>query len=764
MDESHPYLRADMSRCIDCYRCVRICADLEGQNVWHLWDRGAETVVHPAGPSLAESPCVACGACVDTCPTGALEDRSVVRHGPATTWTRTVCPYCGVGCELDYGTRDARIVASRPALDGRANHGHACVKGRYAFDFAIAGDRIISPRIRDGRAWKDAVWPEAIAAAANGLRRVIERDGPDAVGVLGSARATNEENYLVQKFARVAIGTNNVDCCARVCHAPSAAALKSILGTGAATNSFDDIDLAGVILVAGANPTENHPVIGARIRQAARRGARLIVIDPRRTELAREARAVHLAPRPGTNVALLNALARVIVTEGLCDERFLADRVGGVAEFRAFIAEWSPDRAGAICGVPADDIRDAARIYATNGPSMIVNGLGITEHRQGTDGVSALVNLALLTGNVGRPGAGVNPLRGQNNVQGAALMGCDPGALTGGVSVEAGRAAFEAAWRAPVPRTRGLRLLDMIDAALDGRLKALVVAGYDILLTNPNADRTRRALERLDLLVVVDLFWTETAGLSHVFLPAQSSFEKDGTFMNAERRVQRVRRVIPPVGASRSDQDIFCELAAALGSRDAFLHTGPEDVWNEIRHVWPDVRGITYGRLDEGGLQWPCPSEAHAGSGLLYEDRFPSGRATLQRVQFLASEEVVDNQYPFILTTGRTLYQFNAGTMTSRTDNQQLRPADTIDISPADAGTLGCKTGETVRVVSRHGRTAMRVRVTDAVPSGVLFATFHTSDAFVNRVTSNAQDPVGTPEYKVTAVRLEQIPSPSVRR
>jgi len=757
MDESHPYLRADMSRCIDCYRCVRICADLQGQDVWHLWDRGAETVVHPAGPSLLESPCVACGACVDTCPTGALEDRSILRYGPPTTWTRTVCPYCGVGCELDYGTRDGRIVATRPALDGRANHGHACVKGRYAFDFVLAADRIVGPRIRVGDAWKATTWPDAIAMAAMALRRVIDRYGPDAVGILGSARVTNEESYLTQKFARVAVGTNNVDCCARVCHAPSATALKSMLGTGAATNSFDDIDLAGTILVAGANPTENHPVVGARIRQAARRGAGLIVIDPRRTELAREARCVHLRPRPGTNIPLLNALAHVIAVEGLSADRFVAERVAGLAEFRAFIDQWSPERASAICGVPAEDIRLAARLYATNGPSMIVNGLGITEHHQGTDGVGALVNLALLTGNIGRPGTGVNPLRGQNNVQGAALMGCDPSILTGGVSVESGRAAFEAAWRAPLPQTGGMRLLDMIDAALDGRLKALVVSGYDILLTNPNADRTRRALERLDLLVVLDLFWTETAGLAHVFLPAQSSFEKDGTFMNAERRVQRVRRTVGPVGASRSDLDILCDLAAALGHGGAFSYGGPEEVWDEVRSVWPDVRGISYTRLDEGGLQWPCRSDTDPGAERLYESSFPVGRASLRRLDYHPSGETASAEYPFVLTTGRTLYQFNAGTMTARTDNQQLRPADTVDIGSADAATLGVRTGDRVRVVSRHGQTVMPVRITDSVPGGVLFATFHTSEGFLNRVTSNARDPVGTPEYKVTAVRIEQI-------
>jgi formate dehydrogenase major subunit len=758
-DESHPYLRADMSRCIDCYRCLRICADVQGQDVWHLWDRGIDTVLHPAGPSLLESPCVACGACVDTCPTGALEDRSVLRHGPASAWTRTVCPYCGVGCELDYGTRDGRIVAARPALDGRANHGHACVKGRYAFDFPIAGDRIVTPRVRKARGWQDTTWDEAMAEAAEGLRRVIARDGPDAVGVLGSARATNEENYLTQKFARIAIGTNNVDCCARVCHAPSAAALKAMLGAGAATNSFDDIDQARTILVAGANPTENHPVVGARIRQAGRRGAQLIVIDPRRTELAREAGALHLAPRPGTNIPLLNALAHVIVTEGFCDRQFLDEHVAEFREFESFIADWPPERASAISGVPSADIRRAARLYAEGRPSMIVHGLGITEHRQGTDGVSGLVNLALLTGNVGRPGSGVNPLRGQNNVQGAAQMGCDPASLTGGVSLERGRAAFEKAWGAPLPHTTGLKLLDMIDAALDGRLKALVVVGYDILLTNPNADRTRRALERLDLLVVLDLFWTKTAELAHMFLPAQSSFEKDGTFMNAERRIQRVRRVIEPVGAARSDLRIICDLAAGLGRGAAFSYASPEDVWNEIRTLWPDARGVTYGRLDERGLQWPCPLETHPGSERLYETGFPGGHVALRRLEFEASSEAVSAEYPFMLTTGRTLYQFNAGTMTARTGNHQLRPADTLDMGPADARTLGVATDDAVRLTSRHGTTVMPIRVTDSVTPGLLFATFHTAEAFVNRVTSNVQDRVGTPEYKVTAVRVEPVPA-----
>jgi formate dehydrogenase major subunit len=407
--------------------------------------------------------------------------------------------------------------------------------------------------------------------------------------------------------------------------------------------------------------------------------------------------------------------------------------------------------------VPAEDIRRAARLYAAGRPSMIVHGLGITEHQQGTDGVSALVNLALLTGNLGRPGAGVNPLRGQNNVQGAAQMGCDPATLTGGIPLERGRAVFEEVWNAPLPRTNGLRLLEMMDAALDGRLKALVVAGYDILLTNPNAARTKRALKQLDMLIVLDPFWTTTADLAHVFLPAQSSFEKDGTFTNAERRIQRVRRVIEPVGESRSDLDVINGLAAALGHGAQFPAVSPEEVWNEIRLVWPGGRGMTYGRLDQRGLQWPCPSETHPGTGTLYETGFPGGRAALRCLEFEDGSDAVDAEYPFILTTGRTLYQFNAGTMTARTGNQLLRPADTLDIGSADARALGLTTGDVARVTSRRGSAVLPVRVTDSVPAGVLFATFHTAEAFVNRVTSDVQDPVGTPEYKVTAVRLTPL-------
>lgn len=767
-DTTHPYLAADMTRCIDCFRCVRICNEVQGQFVWHVTGPGHGARIVPDGPSLLGSSCVSCGACADTCPTGAIEDQSVLRLGTPTRWTRTTCPYCGVGCEMDAGTREGRLVQMKPALHAPVNKGHLCVKGRYAFEFVHAPDRVTRPMIREGRGtagaggappgWRTVSWAEAIQFVAEKFQRIRADAGPDAIGVLGSARGTNEENYLAQKFARVVLGTNNVDCCARVCHAPTAAGMKQSLGTGAATNSFDDIEHARVILVCGCNPTENHPVVGARIKQAVLRGAKLIVIDPRDIELARLA-DVHLALRPGTNVPLLHALAHVVVMEGLVDDVARREKVDGYDAFRAFLAEWTPERAAALCGVSADLIRAAARLYATAGPSMCFHGLGMTEHVQGTDGVKCLVNLALLTGNFGRPGTGVNPLRGQNNVQGSAHMGCEPGNLTGYVPVEQGRDVFEAAWQAPVPRVPGLNLMQMMDAAAAGRLKALWAIGYDVALTNPNTAATRAALERMELVVVQDLFLNELArDFGHVFLPACSSFEKDGTFMNSERRVQRVRRAIAPAGQSRPDWEIVCDVARAMGAAAHFHFDSAEAVWNEVRQVWPAGAGLSYARLEQAGLQWPCPSEDHPGTAILHTTGFPHGKkAPLQCVPYAATPETATGEYPFLLTTGRTLYQFNAGTMTMRTPNARLRGTDTLDIAPADASRLGLRDGERVRVRSRHGEACIPLRLDARVKPGELFATFHAVEVFLNRLTGPHRDTVVmTPEYKVVAVNVER--------
>jgi formate dehydrogenase major subunit len=639
--------------------------------------------------------------------------------------------------------------------------GHLCVKGRYAFDFVDAPDRITEPMIRESGRWRRVSWHEARVFVASRLRELIDGYGPDSIGVLGSARATNEDNFLAQKFARAAIGTNNVDCCARVCHTPSGVALKGMLGAGLATNSFDDIEIARTILLWGANATEGHPIVGARIKQAVRRGATLIVVDPRRIELADYA-ACHLAVRPGTNVALLNAMAHTMVTEGLCDREFLDARVSGIDEFKTFVEAWPPDRAAPICGIDAQQIRLAARLYATGPPAISFHGLGLTEHMLGTEGVRALINLALLTGNLGKPGGGVNPLRGQNNVQGAAHMGCDPRALAGSTPIDQGRDACERAWGVRLPRTEGLHMLEMMDAAAAGRLKGLWAIGYDVFMTNPNVSETARALKSLELVIVQDLFLTETArAFGTVFLPACSSFEKDGTFMNGERRIQRVRAALRPVGASQPDWQIIAEIGRAMGAR-GFEYSGPEAIWDEVRALSTGARGMTYERLEAGGLQWPCPAEDHPGTAILHREAFAGGpRATLRCVEHHATPEQTHEAFPFLLITGRSLYQFNAGTMTGRTRNTELRPSDVLDISPADAAALDLRDGDPARVASRYGVAVLPARRNASVLAGQLFATFHTAEVFLNAVTGPNRDTVvGTPEYKVTAVRIERAVDP----
>lgn len=750
-DRRHPYIATDMARCVLCFRCVRICDELQGQRVWHVLNRADQTSVCVDGPSISESTCVSCGACVDTCPSGALFDRSRLEQPAPEQWTRTTCPYCGTGCELEAGTAGGRMVASRPVLDAPVSKGHLCVKGRYAFGFVHSADRVTQPMIREGETWREISWNEAIETTARELLRARDRYGPGAVAVIGSARATNEDNYLAQKFARVVLGTNNVDCCARVCHAPSAVAMKSILGTGAATNSFDDIERAALILISGCNPTENHPIVGNRIRQAARRGTKLIVIDPREIELAREA-TIHLRPRPGTNVALLNAMAAVIVEENLHHP----DRASNLEEYVEFLRDWSAGRGARITGVPEESIRAAARLYATTAPAMMFHGLGMTEHSHGTEGVMCLVNLAVLTGNFGKPGTGVNPLRGQNNVQGSAHMGCEPASLTGGAAIDTVREAFAREWQTTLPVERGLNLMDQLDSAEAGSLKAMWVTGYDILMTNPNVAATRRALGNLEFLVVQDLFLNETAReFAHLFLPACSPFEKDGTFMNSERRIQRVRKAIEPIGHSRADWEIVRDVARAAGHGAQFDYASPEEIWNEVRRVWLSGAGISYARLESGGLQWPCLDENDPGQPILHRHL---NQAALRPIPYVPTLEEPDSHYPFTLITGRTLYAFNAGTMTMRTGNLELHPEDRLDISAEDASALGIAEGSPVRIRSRSGEVTLPAHVSETVDHGYVFTTFHDTRRLVNHVTGGHRDTMAsTPEYKVTAVALEAI-------
>ncbi|NOS72724.1 MAG: formate dehydrogenase subunit alpha [Verrucomicrobia bacterium] len=760
-DLTHPYINVDMTQCVTCYRCVRICEEVQGQFVWKAWNRGDQTRIGPVrGVTLQDGGCVSCGACVDTCPSGALEDLTLLLRGVPTDWTKTICSYCGTGCEVNVGTRNGQITTIRPSMEGPSNHGHACVKGRYAFDYVTSKDRPLSPMIRRNGEWQKVSWDEVNQFIADKLREATAKHGPDSIGVLSSARGTNEENYVAQKFARVVLGTNNIDCCARVCHSPTAAAMKMTLGTGAATNSLDDIALARTILVAGVNPTEGHPVTGARIKQAARHGAKLIIVDPREIEL-NEFATLHLQLHAGTNVVLFNAMGAVIVEEGLVDEEFIRTRLTEFNEYREFIQQFAPEKVESICGVPAAKIREAARLYATNKPSLSVHGLGMTEHIQGTEGIMALVNLALITGNIGKPGSGINPLRGQNNVQGAPHMGSEPKLLAGYVPITEARGRFEAAWQVPIPTNPGINMIEMMDAAVAGKLKVLWSIGYDIVMTNPNMHYTRRAMEKLDLVIVQDIFINQTAEeFGNVFLPAASSFEKDGTFMNGERRLQRVRQAVPPQGEARSDWKIVCDIAKLMGKGEHFAYQSAEEIWNEVRSLWPEAAGISYTRMDKlGGLQWPCVDENDPGTGTLHTDHFTHGRTTaLRRIEYVAPPVLTSSEYPFLLTTGRNLYQYNAATQTNRTPNGTLHATDYLQLSPADASKLGLADGQAVRLRSEQGSAELPVRISDHVKPGEVYTTFHSTRVFLNQITTSHRDRyTKTPEYKVTAVRIEKL-------
>lgn len=757
-DDSHPYISVNRGLCIYCNRCVRICEEIQGQFIWRSWFKGNNLQIRAGTSSkLSESECVSCGACVSACPTGALEDKTVLEYGEPKEYIKTTCVYCGVGCEIEVGVKDNKIVTILPSNDSPVNKGHLCVKGRYAYSYINAPDRITKPMIKDATDWYEVSLEEAIKFVALQFQHLKNTYGGDSIGVLGSSRATNEENYLIQKFTRVVLQTNNVDCCARVCHAPSAAALRGMVGTGAATNSFNDIEYAKTILVCGANPTENHPVIGERIKQAAIKGAKLIVIDPRKIELANYA-DVFLQIEPGTNIPLFNAMCYVIVKEKLYDEEFISLRVNGFKEFCEFLKDFTPEKVSKICGVSPKHIKEAAKIYATYKPSYSACGLGLTEYVQGTDNVCALVNLALLTGNLGKRGTGVNPLRGQNNVQGAAHMGCEPSNLTGFVSINEGRELFENVWGVSIPTNKGLNAIEMIDAALNGKLKALWAVGYDILLTHPDVSKTRKALKNLECIIVQDIFLNETAKeFGNVFLPVSTNFEKEGTYMNGERRIQRVRKVVSWPFNVKSDWEIVCLLAKEMGYGRFFDYKNPEEIWNEIRKVWKAGEGISYQSIEKHGIQWPATNNNPEGTEILHQVNFPKiAKAQFKCIEFKPTQP--PHSYPFKLITGRTLYQFNAGTFTMRTNNKLLRPTDYLEISPQDAKKLKLTDGDKVKVKSEYGETVMIIKTDSRIKKGTVFATFHTTDAFTNLLTGSGYDAVSkTPQYKLTYVSLEKV-------
>lgn len=771
-DVSNPYFDYDPSKCIVCNRCVRACEETQGTFALTIEGRGFESRVAAAGgDDFLSSECVSCGACVQACPTATLMEKSVVEKGQPEHSVITTCAYCGVGCSFRAEMKGNELVRMVPDKNGQANHGHSCVKGRFAWGYATHPDRITKPMIRKSinDPWQEVSWDEAVTYAASEFRRIQLKYGRDSIGGITSSRCTNEEVYLVQKLVRAGFGNNNVDTCARVCHSPTGYGLKQTLGESAGTQSFDSVMLADVILVMGANPTDAHPVFGSQLKRRLRQGARLIVIDPRRIDLvdSPHARAdYHLALRPGTNVAMLNALAHVIVTEGLVDQPFVDARCepADFARWSAFVsqAENSPEVLGPICGVEPQLIRDAARLYATGGNAAIYYGLGVTEHSQGSTTVMGIANLAMATGNIGREGVGVNPLRGQNNVQGSCDMGSFPHELPGyrHVSNNEVRAQFEQAWGVTLQPDPGLRIPNMFEAALGGTFKALYCQGEDIAQSDPNTQHVTAALSAMECVVVQDIFLNETAKFAHVFLPGSSFLEKDGTFTNAERRISRVRKVMEPL-AGKSDWEATIALANALGYKMDYQH--PSQIMDEIASLTPTFTRVSYAELDRhGSLQWPCNDAAPEGTPTMHIEEFVRGKGRFMLTGYVPTEEKVNSRFPLLLTTGRILSQYNVGAQTRRTENVAWHEEDRLEIHPTDAESRGIADGDWVGVGSRSGQTVLRARVSERVAPGVVYTTFHFPESGANVITTDNSDwATNCPEYKVTAVEVTRVYQPS---
>lgn len=763
-DETNPYFTLDPAKCIVCSRCVRACEETQGTFALTIDGRGFASFVSPGGTDFLDSDCVSCGACVQACPTATLIEKTVVEKGQPEHSVVTTCAYCGVGCSFKAEMQGSEVVRMVPYKDGKANEGHSCVKGRFAWGYATHKDRITKPMIRAriSDPWREVGWDEAIAHAASEFKRIQAEFGTESVGAITSSRCTNEEVFVVQKLVRAAFRNNNVDTCARVCHSPTGYGLKQTFGTSAGTQDFASVDHSDVILVIGANPTDGHPVFASRMKKRLRAGARLIVVDPRRIDLVKSPHVqadYHLPLKPGTNVAMVNALAHVIVTEGLIDEAFVRERCD-LEDFEAwarFVAQDrnSPEEMEAVTGVSAADVRAAARLYATGGNAAIFYGLGVTEHSQGSTMVMGMANLAMATGNIGREGVGVNPLRGQNNVQGSCDMGSFPHEFSGyrHVTDDATREMFESFWGVPLSGEQGLRIPNMFDEAIGGGFKGLYVHGEDIAQSDPNTQHVQAALAAMECIVVQDLFLNETAKYAHVFLPGSSFLEKDGTFTNAERRISRVRKVMPEM-SGKAEWQATVDLARALGYEMHYRH--PSEIMDEIARLTPTFAGVSYARLDElGSIQWPCNEAAPTGTPLMHVDRFVRGTGKFMITEYVATDEKVTPRFPLILTTGRILSQYNVGAQTRRTDNTAWHPEDVLEIHPHDAESRGVKDGDMVAIQSRAGETVLKARVSERMQPGVVYTTFHHPQSGANVITTDYSDwATNCPEYKVTAVEI----------
>ncbi|MEX1296984.1 MAG: formate dehydrogenase subunit alpha [Candidatus Limnocylindrales bacterium] len=763
-DHSNPYFDFDPSKCIMCSRCVRSCNEVQGTFALTVLGRGFDSQIATGAVDFMSSDCVSCGACVAACPTATLQEKSVVEHGVPDRTVVTTCAYCGVGCSLKAELKGDQVVRMVPYKDGAANHGHACVKGRFAWGYANHRDRVTSPLIRDSidEPWREVSWEEAISFAAARLKTIQAEHGRFAVGGITSSRCTNEEVWLVMKLVRAAFGNNNVDTCARVCHSPTGYGLKQTYGTSAGTQHFDSVAGADVIMVIGANPTDAHPVFASQMKKRLREGARLIVVDPRKTELVRSPHTqadVHLPLRPGTNVVLMNAIAHVIVTEGLLDDDFIESRCDIVSfrEWTEFVArpEHAPETVADEIGVPPEDIRAAARLYATGGNAAIYYGLGVTEHSQGSTMVMAMANVAMATGNIGRFGVGVNPLRGQNNVQGSCDMGSFPHELPGyrPVGDDAVRATFDAAWGVTLHDEPGWRIPNMLDRAVAGEFKGIYIQGEDIAQSDPNTKHVEAALENMDCVVVQDLFLNETAKFAHVFLPGTSFLEKDGTFINAERRINRVRPVTKPL-TGMAEWEVTQALANALGYE--MHYESASQIMDEIAELTPTFAGVSFDFLDEhGSVQWPCNADAPEGTPIMHVDEFVRGKGMFILTEYQPTEERANRRFPLLLTTGRILSQYNVGAQTRRTENIAWLEEDVLEMHPADAELRGVREGDLVAVQSRMGEITLPAKITERVAPGVVYTTFHHPDTGTNVVTTELSDwATDCPEYKVTAVEV----------
>ncbi|MBA8909255.1 MULTISPECIES: formate dehydrogenase subunit alpha [Aminobacter] len=771
-DESNPYFTYDPSKCIVCSRCVRACEEVQGTFALTIEGRGFGSRVSPGAHELfLDSECVSCGACVQACPTATLTEKSVIEIGQPEHSVVTTCAYCGVGCSFKAEMRGDELVRMVPWKDGKANRGHSCVKGRFAYGYATHKERILNPMIRDKITdpWREVSWEEALTHTAKEFRRIQYQYGRGAIGGITSSRCTNEETFLVQKLIRQGFGNNNVDTCARVCHSPTGYGLGQTYGTSAGTQDFDSVEDTDVALIIGANPASAHPVFASRLKKRLRAGAKLIVIDPRRTEMVKSAHIEaehHLALKPGTNVAVVTAIAHVIVTEGLFDEKFIRERCdwSEFQDYAEFVSDprHSPEEVEKLSGVPAETIRGAARLYATGGNGAIYYGLGVTEHSQGSTTVIGIANLAMLTGNIGRRGVGVNPLRGQNNVQGACDMGSFPHELPGyrHISGDAVRDIYDSLWGVKLDNEPGLRIPNMLDAAVDGTFKGIYIQGEDILQSDPDTKHVSAGLEAMECVVVQDLFLNETANYAHVFLPGSTFLEKDGTFTNAERRINRVRKVMAPKNGL-ADWEVTQRLAQAMGLNWNYQH--PSEIMDEVAKTTPSFANVSYEFLEKmGSVQWPCNDKAPEGTPIMHIDGFVRGKGKFIRTEYVATDEKTGPRFPLLLTTGRILSQYNVGAQTRRTENVAWHAEDLLEIHPHDAEQRGLRDGDWVRLQSRAGETTLRATITDKVSPGVVYTTFHHPDTQANVITTDFSDwATNCPEYKVTAVQVGASNGPS---